>query len=69
MNKEMIETLARENVIVHNCYTIYRYERCTFEEALIQMVVALAAVNKDQQETLVKIASRAPYTIVMDNLK
>lgn len=67
--KELIEQLARENPVVHNCLTMHRYDRCTYEESLIQMVVALAAVNKDQQETLVRIASRMPYSFTTESLK
>ena len=57
MSKDFIEELSRTDPIIHGHMRLYSLGRCTYTEALEQMVVCLHSVNKDQQDSLVKMMS------------
>ena len=58
---EKLYELANHDPIVHKCLTHYRRGDCSFEDALIEAVLALAQLQKETQEQLIDQSMNCGY--------
>lgn len=64
-NAVTIESLARENAVIHRALSMVRHSEATYTEALELAVIELAAQVSHSLEALTQAAMRAPAPIII----